>query len=335
MTELSWLVLLFVAGFALTYALLRLLTRARRSAADRWADPDIEAEVPQPLLGQWTEGLAAQLPMTRKGKGELQSALRTAGFYRPTALLDYRALRSLFVVVALLGTGLVGLLVPSAMVRNVLLVGTTLAVLGFSVPRFYLIVRGRSRCRQIQRGLPFTIDLLSLAMSAGQNTLNALRQVSQEIAFAHPALSAELQIVQQQAALSSLGHALEQLADRVPVPEVRNLALLLIQSERLGADATNALLEFSTHHRTNMRQEAEAGANRTTFWMMFPSVCCLWVAALIVLVGPMYYEFWRQWGATSQLAKESQEKMTRVANSRPGLAPAPAPVAPPPGPPGP
>ena len=107
----------------------------------------------------------------------------------------------------------------------------------------------------------------------------------------HPALAEELEIVRQQSVLSSLEHTLAQLAERVAVPEVRNLALLLIQSERLGADASTALLEFSNNQRVNLRQSAEATANRASFWMLFPSVCCLWVAAAIVLIGPMVARF--------------------------------------------
>jgi tight adherence protein C len=332
MNELSWLLAVSLGVFALSFGALWLLTRPRKRTVpplpDAAHEPDPEPA--KPVLGRLTEALAAQLPMTRAGKSELEVALKTAGFYQPSALIDYAAVRALLVIGAVLATGLVAMLVAPDRVRYVMLVGAIAAVLGFSVPRFFLMVRGRHRCREIDRGLPFVIDLLALALAAGQNTLNALRQVAQEVAYSHPALADELQIVHRHAALSSLTHALEQLADRVPVPAVRNLALLLIQSERLGADASNALLEYSAHHRTGMRQNAEAVARRTTFWMMFPSICCLWVAAMALLIGPLYYEFWRQWGNTAQAAHDMQTKLRQIDNgqARPAANPPERPLAP-------
>jgi tight adherence protein C len=332
MSELSWLGLLFLVCFWLSFTLLRRLLRPRQAPRDRWGEEENQEEAAPPLLGSMSEALAAQIPMTAKGKVNLQTSLRTAGFYKPTALLDYAAIRSLVILVMLVTTGVVALLVPPERVRIVVMCGLGLAVLGYSVPRFYLMMRGRRRCAQIERGLPFAIDLLALALSAGQNTLGALRRVSREIALSHPALAEELEIVQRQAALSSLAHALKQFSGRVPVAQVSNLALLLIQAERLGSDASAALLEFSTHHRAHLRQRAEGQANRVSFWMMFPSVCCLWVAATMLLVGPLYYEFWRQWAATSLAAQEAQTKIRTAGSNGQRFAPAAPkanPVAPP------
>jgi tight adherence protein C len=321
MGELAWVALLFAARFGLSFAVLRRLFRPRQAPRDRWGGD--EEELPPPLLGSMSEALAGQIPLTARGQADLQRALRTAGFYRPTALLDYTAVRALVVLLIVAATGVAALLLPAQRVTLVGMLGLMAAVLGYSVPRFYLMWRGRRRCAKIERGLPFAIDLLALALSAGQNTLNALRQVSREMAFSHPPLAEELEIVQRQAELSSLGHALKQFSERVPVPEVHNLALLLIQAERLGSDASAALSEFSTHHRTNLRQRAEAQANRTTFWMMFPSVCCLWVAATLLLIGPLYHEFWRQCGLTALATKEAQNKVRAAGdNGQRGRRPA-------------
>ena len=55
-------------------------------------------------------------------------------------------------------------------------------------------------------------------------------------------------------------HALEQLADRVRVPEVHNMVLILTQSNRLGVDMSSALLEFASNFRTTIRQRADTRA---------------------------------------------------------------------------
>jgi tight adherence protein C len=320
MNEMTWLALLFLAVVALTFAALRRLARARQQQAERWKEVEdaLEPTPPPKLLGPMADALAAQIPMTRGSLDDLQKSLRNAGFYRATALVSYRALRTLLVLLPLLAGAALALLVPAQHVSTVLLSAAGVAVLGYSVPRVYVALRARKRGREIELGLPFAIDLLTLALSAGQTILGALQQVASELRSTHPALAEELEIVRQQSAISSLEHTLAQLADRVAVPEVRNLALLLIQSERLGADASTALLEFSNHQRVNLRQSAEATANRASFWMLFPSVCCLWVAAAIALIGPIYFEFWNQRKISAEMISKNKIDIDKANADREG-----------------
>jgi pilus assembly protein TadC len=143
------------------------------------------------------------------------------------------------------------------------------------------------------------------------------------------ALATEMEIVAQQTRLHSLEQALQQLADRVRVPEMRNLALLLIQSERLGTDTAQTLLEYAASIRTTLRQQAEARASRASFWMLFPSVFCLFVSAAIILIGPTYLEFWEYRRESTRLLESGRGfvKRTNEQNNpapqqiRPAVAP--------------
>src|SRR5947209_3732620 len=173
-------------------------------------------------------------------------------------------------------------------------------------------VRARTGGRAVERGLPLAIDLLTLCLSAGQNLLAALQQTTSRLRPTHPVLGQELMIVRQQAELHSLEYALRQWADRVRLPEVRNLALLLIQSEKLGTDAASTLMELSGNFRTTARQRAEAQANRTSFWMLIPSVFCFWVASAIILIGPAYLEFFQQQRRSTQLFNQSRKNIERA-----------------------
>src|SRR5262249_18902836 len=150
----------------------------------------------------------------------------------------------------------------------------------------------RARARRLVIGLPLAMDVIGLCLTAGQNLLSSLEQTSRHLAGSCPDLALEFQIIGQQARMHSLEQALLQWADRLDVPEVRSLALLLVQSDRLGTDMVNTLLEGSDSQRTLLRQKVEAQANRTSFWMLFPTLFCLWTASAIVLVGPVYIEFW-------------------------------------------
>jgi tight adherence protein C len=312
----EWLILgwVFIAVAGVAFIIINRVNLWRRHRMERLRSLDDDG--PQPLLfGEWTPALAKQIPLTPDGESDLKHDLRSAGFYRPTVLLEYAAVRTLLVLLPLIGTGVWALLAPSYQVQNILVGGLVFTLLGYSLPRLYVTLMARARARQISLALPVAIDLLTLCLSAGQNILLSLEQTARELTLSHPALAEELAIVEQQTRLHSLEQALQQLADRVHVPEVRNLALLLIQSERLGTDTAATLMEYATNIRTNIRQRAEARAGRASFWLLFPSVFCLFVSAVIILIGPTYLEFWQYRKESTRLLEQSQTNVNK-ANSQ-------------------
>ncbi|MER3414825.1 MAG: hypothetical protein C4297_01235 [Gemmataceae bacterium] len=282
-------------------------------------DPSDGTEPQELILGVLTPGLAP--PVTATARDVLSRELRAAGYYRPTALTEYLALRTLLVFVPLFVACVVALLADREHVFRIMIAGGVVAILGYSLPRLYIQYRGRLRARRLQRGLPLALDMLTLSLSAGQNLLASLHRVSQEIRAAHPLMADELDIVRQQAEIATLDQALQQFAQRVDLPEIRNLATILGQSERLGTDVTSSLMEYANAVRTTLRQRAEAQANRTTFWLLFPTVTCLWVAAALVIIGPAALEFRRHHLESGERIQQLQQDVTRL-GTPPG-APAP------------
>jgi tight adherence protein C len=242
-------------------------------------------------LGGFTEPLASQVPMTAQGQSEIRKLLNAAGFYHRSALTEYRAIRIALTLAGIFLTLAAALLVEPQYLTRTLIIGAIATLLLFSLPRLYLAFRRRRRAQEISRGLPLAMDLMSLNLSAGQNLLTSFNATAKDMQNSHPALAQELKITAKQAELHSLEVAASQFADRVQVPEASNLALLLVQSEKLGTDTSATLSELAGNFRTTARQRAETQANRTSFWMLFPSVFCFWVAAAIILVGPAYLEF--------------------------------------------
>src|SRR4029077_3018593 len=90
------------------------------------------------------------------------------------------------------------------------------------------------------------------------------------------------------------------------------LALVLSQSERLGTDIAQTLMEFSSNYRNTMRQRAESQANRASFWMLFPTVLCLWVPSLVILFGPVYHEFYRHGLESKEAFQRGVDDLTKV-----------------------
>jgi tight adherence protein C len=243
------------------------------------------------VLGIFTDPLARGLPVGDGGRSAIEPELREAGFYSPNAVRDYAAIRAALVLIPLLATAVSANLLDKSNIPMIAVIGGAFAALGYSLPRIYVNYRGRLRKRQIERGLPIAVDLLALGLSGGQNILNTLERVAAELSPSFPILSSELLLVLKHAQLSSLPHALRQFADRVRIPEVNNLVLVLTQTERLGTDIFSGLVEFASHFRITQRQRADAHANRASFLMLFPTVFGLWVPAGVIFVAPMIYEF--------------------------------------------
>jgi hypothetical protein len=125
-----------------------MFTQRRRRIEQRLMDEDDEISMarPQMLLGDLTPALAAQIPFTQDDRDLLQRELRMAGFYRPTALLDYAAIRWILTVVPIVVAGVLALFVETNQHAVYCWVGgVVLALLGYSVPRLYVYYRGKAR----------------------------------------------------------------------------------------------------------------------------------------------------------------------------------------------
>lgn len=264
------------------------------------------------VLGTLTEAFAGQSPLTDSKRKAIEQELREAGFYGPRALTEYQAIRAFLIMAPLFVAGSAALFLDGMVMINVGLAGIAFAVLGYAVPRVYLGYLARRRSRTIERGLPVAVDLLSLGLTGGQNIFNSLTRVVTELRVSNPVLADELRIVREQTEISNLEHAMMQFAGRTNIPEVRTLALVLSQSERLGTDIAQTLMEFSTNYRNTMRQRAESQANRASFWMLFPTVLCLWIPSLVILFGPVYHEFYRHGMDTKEAMQSGMNDLKNV-----------------------
>lgn len=311
MNEWIWLAILFVFVAGLSFVVLS-WSNLRRQRQEQPDDDEIaldSSSTLEPLtdsssgsrlgkdskstlvLGDATPALSQQIPASEADLAKLQPELRAAGFYGPNALTQYLAIRATLIIVPLVVAGGLAVILDKAIIPEIMVAGFVLAGLGFALPRAYINYLGKERRRQIEGGLPVAVDLLTLGISAGQNILFALQRVAREIRSSYPVVALELELVHRQASLNTLAHALDQLAERVQVAEIRNLVMILTQSERLGTDIATALLEFATNFRLTLRQRADAKASRASFWMLFPTLICFWLPAAAVLMGPIFFEF--------------------------------------------
>ena len=210
-----------------------------------------------------------------------------------------------------------------------LLFAVVTGVLGYAVPRVALSVAADARSDRIRRGLPMLMDTLGLTLSTGATLPAALAASGEAVRRGYPELAHEVRVVLAQAELRSLSDALERWRRRQPIPELGSLVFLLSQADRLGADITRGLWELSASLQVTARQRAEAAANRANFYMMFPTVLCLLIAAALVIAGPgvvQVIESNRQVDRYIDEAEAQQRKLE--AENKTGRPGTPAPAAP-------
>lgn len=161
-----------------------------------------------------------------------------------------------------------------------------LCALGFLAP--YLQISGEvaNRFKQINRGLPYAIDLASLAMGAGLDFPGALRQVTDKAPDKNDALVEELLRIQNELDLGrTRKQALEGFAERSPTDAVKDFVQSVIQSEEKGNPLADVLTIQANTLRMKRTVRAEEGAAKAGVMMIGP-LMLIFLCILLILLGP-------------------------------------------------
>jgi tight adherence protein C len=162
---------------------------------------------------------------------------------------------------------------------------------------------------------------MGLTLSTGASLRAAFASSGQAIRRGHKELSREVSVVSAHAPMRSLSHALEQWKDRQPIPELGSFVFLLSQADRFGTDITRGLWELSGSLQTNARQRAEAAANKANFYMIFPTVLCLLIAAGLVLAGPGIVQMVDSNRQVEQILREAKDQERLIKERGPATIP--------------
>jgi tight adherence protein C len=306
----SWLQILLVASTGIALVMWYRVVRGQR-AVDRVMQ-DHGLELTDAGDAEFREIIASTVPAFQFRRETVRKELLAAGYYRPTAQIDYAYHRNLSVGLFVVAGLLLALFVPARWMVETLIAVAVLAGLAFSTPYAYLTWQVRRRRSEIERGLPVAVDMIAMSLGAGQDLASALKWVSRELKSAHPVLASELELVTIQAGIGNLDLALRKFADRVQVPHVTHVVRILTQSQRLGTDISMALREIANSFRSTMRQDAEARANRLGFWMLMPNIFCLFLACAIVVIGPVALQFTQSGAKTRELMKQSRQMIQKA-----------------------
>ncbi|MBM3320376.1 MAG: type II secretion system F family protein [Candidatus Eisenbacteria bacterium] len=170
---------------------------------------------------------------------------------------------------------------------QVLLIGAAALVAGFLLPDFILWIRIGKRQEEIVLGLPDALDLMVICVEAGLGLNAAIHRVGTEIEHVCPPLSKELRMVNREMlAGSSRSDALQNLALRTGIEDIKALVAILIQTERLGTSVAKSLRIHADNLRVRRRHRAEERARKVAVKLVFPLILFIFPTLLLVILGP-------------------------------------------------
>jgi tight adherence protein C len=235
-------------------------------------------------------------PVRPAESDRLRENLRLAGYTVPSAVPVFSGIR--LASAAALGLVVFGVAgwIDLAFSRALLCM-LSAALVGFMLPNHILGKMIRRRSERLRAGLPTTLDMLVLALEAGQSLDAALVETGRELRDVFPDLSAELNLVQLEIRASkSRAEAFRNLATRNDDLEFRRLSQVLIDSDRFGSSLAPALRSHVHYLRLRMRQKAREAARKVGVKLIFPLFFLIFPAMLLVTLGPAILQFVYQLG---------------------------------------
>jgi tight adherence protein C len=163
-----------------------------------------------------------------------------------------------------------------------------LAFLGWIYPtQLWLDRIAKQRQEEISKALPYAIDLLTVAMQAGQDFGAAVRLLVTE--GPKGPLRSEFGIMLRQAELGkSRVEALKDLDGRVQLPELKSCVSAIVQSTEMGSSVAETLKLQAEEIRRTRFHKAERRAARAPSIMLIPIALFIMPAVFIVIFTPVF-----------------------------------------------
>ncbi len=226
------------------------------------------------------------MPKNSTEMSKLRVKLAAAGFRKETAPTLFLASKTIIAIGGAIAVGVYSVS-RGKDITHVLGMGIFGAALGFMAPNLWLATSMKKRGERIRNGLPDALDLLVITVESGLALDGAIQRVGDEMKNVHLDLSEEFQISTREVQMGiPRAEALDNLAERTQVREMRSLVAIVNQAEKFGTSIAKALRHQADALRTKRRQQAEERAQKTAVKLMAPLILFIFPAIFVVLVGP-------------------------------------------------
>ena len=226
------------------------------------------------------------VPGTTSQSGTLQRQLIAAGFRWPTAVSIFLGIK--YATSAMLAVAsMAATMAFHPEVSAALLAGLCGLGFGYMLPDRVLDRMVKNRLDRLRRGLPAALDLLVLAVEAGQGLDAAILDASRGLRMTHPDLASEFTQLQLELKTNTTRtEALRNMEARCQDIEIRKFVNLLIDTDRFGTSLGPALKTHARYMRIRFRQIAQEKARKVGVKLIFPVFFLIFPSVILVTLGP-------------------------------------------------
>ena len=157
-------------------------------------------------------------------------------------------------------------------------------VAGMYVPFFVLRQMVEERREAIRQSMPDVLDLLCVSVQAGLGFDGAMGKVTAKMKG--PLIEEFERLLQELRMGITRRNALNRLAKRCGIEEMKLFTAALIQAEKLGVGTAQVLEIQSENMREMRRQRAKEKAAKLPVNIVFPTTVFIFPALFIVVLGP-------------------------------------------------
>ena len=233
-------------------------------------------------------------PKNEADANKLKNRLASAGFRAEGLVPVFYGLKFVLLMVGFFfGGGTVLLL--QGVNRNAMVWVVSVSAIFFWLPDICLRFLASRRQQAVFLALPDVLDMMVVCVEAGLGLDQAMRRVGEEMKDAYPILASEFALTNFHLQMGrTRSDALHDLGLRTGVADLRALAAVLVQADKLGSSIAQALRVQSESMRVRRRQIAEEKAAKTAVKLLFPLVIFIFPGVFVVLVGPAAIQMMRE-----------------------------------------
>jgi tight adherence protein C len=159
--------------------------------------------------------------------------------------------------------------------------------IGLVLPYMQITDAGQTRLQGINEALPYVIDLMGLAMSAGLDFPGAIRQVVEKSTNPKDPIVIELQRILRELSIGrTRKQALTDFSKRCPTMAVTEFVGALVQAEEQGNPVAETLMIQAGVARMRRSVRAEEAAAKAAVRMVGP-LFLLFACIMMLVMGPM------------------------------------------------
>ncbi len=167
------------------------------------------------------------------------------------------------------------------------ILGIIAGITGYFIPNLLLGNFRNKRKSEIEKDLPYVVDLLAVATLSGQNIYNAMKIVVEKY---RGKICIELSdfIKDIDIGVGKI-QAYKNMMDRSISEDFKSFIFLLIQAEKYGSSINEILKQKSSHIKFEGYQNLERKIRRITVLALFPLVFLILPSFIILVGGPLVF----------------------------------------------